>query len=76
MTKHLPMPENVITEIAKPQNVCFTIVCKYSDSLSKQLFKNIHIISDGIQGVRTGSREPVLGISARLANPFLEFQHV
>ena len=32
--------------------------------------------SDGIQGVRTGSREPVLGISARLANPFLEFQHV
>ena len=38
------MPENVITEIAKPQNVCFTIVCKYSDSLSKQLFKNIHIM--------------------------------
>ena len=31
------------------------------------------LTSDGIQGVRTGSREPVLGISARLANPFLEF---
>ena len=43
MTKHLPMPEN-ITDIAKPQKVCFTIVCKYSDSLSKQLFKNIHIM--------------------------------
>ena len=34
------------------------------------------VASDGIQGVRTGSPEPVLGISARLANPFLEFQHV
>ena len=42
MTTHLQMPENVITKIAKPQNVCFTIVCKYIDSLSKQLFKNIH----------------------------------
>ena len=27
--------------------------------------------SDGIEGVRTGSREPVLGTSARLANPLL-----
>ena len=43
MTKHLPMPENVITEIAKPQNVCFTIVCKYSDSLSKQLCRCLTI---------------------------------
>ena len=25
--------------------------------------------SDGIQGVRIGSREPILGISARSANP-------
>ena len=46
MSKYLPMPENVKTEIAKPQNMCFTIVCKYSDSLSKQLFKNMHIIKD------------------------------
>ena len=44
MTKHLPMPETIIAKIAKPQNVCFTIVCKYSDSFSKQLFKNIHIM--------------------------------
>ena len=39
-------------------------------------FKNDTNTSDGIQGVRTGLREPVLGISARLANPFLEFQYV
>ena len=38
MIKHLPMPENVITEIAKPQKVCFTIVCKCNDSLSKPVF--------------------------------------
>ena len=36
MTKHLPMPENVITEIVKLRNVFLTIVCQYSDSLSKQ----------------------------------------
>ena len=29
------------------------------------------IYSDGIQEVGTGSREPVFGISARLANPLL-----
>ena len=40
------------------------------------MFRLRETCSDGIQGVRTGSREPVLGISARLANPFLEFQHV
>ena len=44
MTKHLPMPENVTTKIAKPQNLCFTIACKYNDSLSKQLFENMHIM--------------------------------
>ena len=49
MTKHLPMPENVITEIAKPQNVCFTIVCKYSDSLSKELFKNMWWLTFNLQ---------------------------
>ena len=41
---------------------------------SLTLFRDV--ISDGIQGVRTGSREHVLGILARLAKPFLEFQHV
>ena len=29
------------------------------------------IVSDGIQGICTGSRKPVLGISARLGNPLL-----
>ena len=32
--------------------------------------------SDVIQGVRTGSREPVLGISARLANPLLTLRNL
>ena len=32
--------------------------------------------SDGIQGVRTGSRKPVLGISARLANPLLNLRNL
>ena len=31
------------------------------------------VTSDGIQGVRTGSCEPVLGMSRYLANPFLLF---
>ena len=34
------------------------------------------ITSDGIQGVRTGSREPVLGISARLAKPVLTLRNL
>ena len=36
---------------------------------SFRFLHGLHIGSDGIQGVRTGSREPVLRISARLANP-------
>ena len=31
------------------------------------------VISDGIQGVRTGSREPVLAMPGYSANPFLLF---
>ena len=32
--------------------------------------------SDGIQGVRKGSREPVLGISACLSNPILTLRNL
>ena len=32
--------------------------------------------SDGIQGIRTGSCEPVLRISARLANPLLTLRNL
>ena len=64
----------------QPLNVSFMkpLSIYYDQELEKWLCNHPGrvVTSDGIQGVRTGSREPVLGISARLANPFLEFQHV
>ena len=46
-----------------------------ADSNRKPFFREMSqnfggTCNDGIQGVRTGSREPVLEISARLANRF------
>ena len=44
--------------------------------MAEQTLKTGFIIdkpSDGIQGIRTGSREPVLEMSGQSANPFLLF---
>ena len=72
--------------IEKLDNLCFsgsileTLIARMKITLQKSgklepSFVSVRVVetSDGIQGVRTGSREPVLAMPGYSANPFLLF---